>query len=148
VLSISLLAVLPQSLLQGYAEYSALGLIAREFSPLAFSSFLAEVSLVGILMNPVLLFVLMYVFGAAVDMKKDYPAVVASLFLGALIGGFAGRTVIYIASPSGAGVLSTIGSIAAESLGSAVSAVFVGFSGAALAFFRRPRPGSSETKPE
>jgi len=139
VLVISLLAVLPQGMLQGYTEYSYLGWISRSLNPQAYSQFVTEVNLVSILMNPVLLFVLMYVYGFAIDLRKDYVAVAALLFIGAFLGGFVGRSAIYYASPASKDTLSTLGSAAFESIASAVSAVFVGFSAVALAFVRKPQ---------
>jgi hypothetical protein len=141
ILLVSLLAVLPQSLLQGYTDYSLLGLISRGLSPQAYSSFVVALGLVGIAMNPVLLFILMYVIGRTLDLGRNYAAVCYCLFLGALVGGVAGREVMYYASPAGTNALATAASIAFESAASAVSAVFVGFAAAALAFIRRLGPG-------
>jgi hypothetical protein len=141
ILLVSLLAVLPQSMLQGYTDYSLAGLFSRGLSPQAYSSFVIAVGLIGIAMNPVLLFLLMYVIGRSLDLRRNYVAVCSCLFLGALVGGVAGREAIYYASPASANGLTTAASIAFESTASAVSAVFVGFTAAALAFIRRPGPG-------
>jgi hypothetical protein len=132
-------------MLQAYSEYSLPGLASRELSPQAYSSFVLSVSVIGIALNPVLLFLLMYVIGRGLDLKGDYPAIASSLFVGGLVGGFAGRALVYFASPASVDGLSAMGSITLESVGSAVSGVFVGFTAAALAFVRRrsgPREGA------
>ena len=140
ILLVSLLAVLPQGMLQGYTDYSFVGLISRGLDPQAYSSFVLALGLVGVAMNPLLLFLLVYVIGRSLDLKGEYLAVCSYLFLGAFVGGFTGRAAIYYISPAGANSFATAASIGVESIASAVSAVFVGFTAAAIAFIRRAGP--------
>jgi len=139
VLVVSLLAVLPQSMLQAYTDYSPLGWVSRVVNPQAYSSFVLVVGIIGVAINPVMLFALMYVIGRVLNLRRDYPVVVYCLFLGALIGGLAGRTVVYYAHPANGSDLAVMASIAFDSVASAVSAIFVGFTAAALASVRRPQ---------
>ena len=138
ILLVSLLAVLPQGMLQGYAEFSLQGLASRLLNAQSYSSFSLVVGLIGLALNPVMLFLLMYVIGRSLDLSREYPMVAFSVFLGALVGGFAGRMAVYTAFPTSGDSLAITTSIVVESVGSAVSAVFVGFTAAALAFIRRP----------
>jgi len=135
---VSLLAVLPQSMLQGYSEYSFPGLLSRELNPQAYSSFALTVGLIGIALNPVMLFILMYVIGRSLDLKEEYAMAASCLFLGALVGELAGRATVFLAFPISGDSFTIMTSIAVESVSSAVSAIFVGFTGAAIAFIRRP----------
>ena len=144
ILFISLLAVLPQSILQGYSEYSVPGLFSQVLNPQGYSSFALAVGVIGLLLNPVMLFALMYVLGRSLDLRATYLTVAYSLFLGALIGALLGHATIF-AIPLRGSVLLTGVSMVIESVGSALSAVFVGFTAAALAFIR-PRPVSDPTE--
>lgn len=133
----ALLAVLPQSMLQGY-EYSLPAALSRVVNPQAYSSFTLAVGLLGIALNPVMLFVIMYVIGRSLDLKSKYKVVVSRLFIGALVGELVGSGSIYFAYPFNANGLAIAAEIAVQSVSSAVSAIFVGFAAAALSFIRRP----------
>ena len=135
---VSLLAVLPQSMLQGYSEYSYPAQISRLLNPQGYLSFTLAVGIIGLALNPVMLFALMYVIGRSLDLMEEYKTVVLCLFLGALVGGLAGRTTVFLTFPASGYGLALVSSMAVESITSAVSAIFVGFTGASVSFIRRP----------
>ena len=55
---VALLAVLPQSMLQGYSEYSLPAALSRTVNPQSYLSFTLAVGVVGIALNPVMLFII------------------------------------------------------------------------------------------
>jgi hypothetical protein len=124
-------------MLQGYSEYSFAAQISRELNPQAYTSFALAVGVIGIALNPVMLFALMYVIGRSLDLKTEYKTTALCLFIGALVGELAGRTTVFLALPASGYGPSIVASIALESVSSAVTAIFVGFTAAAISSIRR-----------
>jgi hypothetical protein len=92
--------LVPKLLLIGLVLAFVLGAFRFLSAPLsylgnAYLSFLPVIT--GVVINPVILVVLMYNIGKTIDLGAGYAAAFDSLLIGALIGGFSGYTVGYLA---------------------------------------------------
>lgn len=127
---------------QSYIEYTLPTLLAQGLNLAEYASFIAILQLINIVLNPVMLFILMYLVGRSLNLATTYRGTIAYLFLGALVGGLIGRTAIYLTSPAAVNGIATLSAISVESVESAIPVIFTGFSAAALAFFGRIRQPS------
>ena len=143
ILLISLLVVLPQSMLSAYAQYSLPSLILQGSNLEIFSVYSSILAVIGIFLNPVMLFVLMYIVGTDLRLDSVYVGVIEALLVGGLVGGAVGHVVIYIYSPVSPKVIGDFAGIIAYSAESVIPVIFAGFTGAALAFLRKSRLNAS-----
>jgi hypothetical protein len=147
ILLVSFLVVLPQAMLQSYLQYFLPTLIAQGSNIDVYNVFAAILTLIGIFLNPVMLFILMYLVGRNLRLNSVYLAVLGYLFLGGLLGGLVGRAVIYYASPVVPKTVIDSVTILTYSLESAIPVVFAGFTAAAIAYFGKARGQTTTTSP-
>ena len=113
--------------------------------PSTFLCFSALESWVLLIINPVLLFVLLYSQGRRMDLGKSFGAVAFSLFIGGLLGSstgyFSGPYILgngWEASfPDISSFLATVFSLIHRGLSSGLSTLFPGFTAMAIAYFRK-----------
>ena len=137
ILAISSLVTLPGGFIYGYVQFTLPTLISQGFEPAVVTSFVTTAQLASIILNPLMLFIVMYVVGRGMDLSSSYGRVLLSLFLGALAGDFVGFSASYLGSPTVHVELTLSAVLVLHSVEVAIPAVFTGFTAASLAFFGR-----------
>lgn len=103
--------------------------------------------LINVVLNPVMLFILMYSVGGKISLNTNYLGVIVSLFLGVLVVDFAAGITLYYTFPIAPKNMAVPLAILVQSAELAVSVIFTGFTAAALGFFRKTPSPTREALP-